>query len=341
MTTAQRRVFRVVLTDGALPGDGRLERELLAQSGLDVVLERHECRDPGELRRICEGADALVVSFAQVPAAVIDAMPGCRIIAFMATGYDSVDLEHATSRGIAVTNAGPYCSNEVADHAMALLLMLARRIPDLCDGVRRGAWSSSVCGSPGTLREQTLGIVGLGRIGSRVALRAAAFGLTIIATDPNVDRSAMELLGVEKGDLAELLTRSDYVTLHCSLTSETRTMIDARALSLLKPTAYFVNTARGECVETRALVKALEQGDLAGAALDVVAPEPLPAGHPLLALPNVVLTPHAAFHSQRSINALRAAPFAAVAEALAGREPPFIVNPEVLRQDNCRIGVSS
>ena len=227
MTAEEERPLKVVLTDGGLPGDGSVERELLARAAdSTVALERHECRDPQKLTQLCEHADALVVSFAPVTSAVIDTMPRCRIIAFMATGYDSVDLDYATSQGIVVTNAGPYCSNEVADHAVALVLSLARRLPAFDRSVRGGSWSSSDCGSPGALREQTLGIVGLGRIGSRVALRAKAFGLRVLATDPFVDASAMELLGVEKVDLPGLLTMADYVTLHCSLVPETRGLID-------------------------------------------------------------------------------------------------------------------
>ncbi len=330
--------LKVVLTDGGLPGDGTLEREILTASGLDVALECHECRDARELEELCAGASGLVVSFAPITPAVIDAMPGCRIVAYMATGYDSIDLDYATAKGIVATNAGPYCSNEVADHAMALVLALSRRLFGLDRSMREGVWDSSACGSPGALREQTLGIVGLGRIGSRVALRARAFGLRVVACDPHVERSPMELLGVEKVELPELLTEADYVSLHCTLGPETRGIIDADALSRLRPTACLVNTARGECVDSDALAATLEEGRLAGAGLDVTSPEPLPARHPLRSLPSVILTPHAAFHSERSLAALRATPFTAVAEALAGRVPDNVVNPDVLSLADCRLG---
>ncbi len=329
--------YKVVLTDGALSGGEDLEREILEASGLDVVLERHECRDASVLVSLCAGADALVVSFAPITAAVIDAMPACRIVAYMATGYDSVNLDYATAKGIVVTNAGPYCSNEVADHAVAMVLSLSRSLVALDRSVREGSWDSGACGSPGALSEQTLGIIGLGRIGSRVALRARAFGLRVVACDPYVDRSPMELLGVEKVGLGQLLTEADYVTLHCALTEETRGILGAEQLDLLKSTAYVVNTARGECVDTTALAVALEEGRLAGAALDVTWPEPLPAGHPLRDLPNVILTPHAAFHSERSLAALRATPFRAVAVALTGRVPENVVNPSVITSRHCRL----
>lgn len=330
--------LKVVLTDGGLPGDGTLERELLDGSGLEVALACHECRDARRLADLCSGAEGLVVSFAPITPAVIDAMPACRIVAYMATGYDSIDLDYATAQGIVVTNAGPYCSNEVADHAIALLLALSRRIPGLDRSVRDGAWDASACGSPGALREQTLGIIGLGRIGSRVALRARAFGLRVLACDPYVEYSPMELLGVEKVELPRLLAEADYVTLHCTLGPETRGIIGSDALARLKPTACLVNTARGECVDADALAAALAEGGLAGAGLDVTAPEPLPQDHPLRTLPNVILTPHAAFHSGRSLAALRAAPFTAVADALAGRVPANVVNPGVLSSAACRLG---
>jgi len=331
--------LKVVLTDGGLPGDGQLEREALAASGLEVTLECHECREPAELERLCAGAHGLVVSFAPITARVIDAMPSCRIVAYMATGYDSIDLEYATAKGIVVTNAGPYCSNEVADHAMAMLLTLSRRLPALDRSVREGVWDSGACGSPGALRDQTLGIVGLGRIGSRVALRARAFGLRVVAYDPYVERSSMELLGVEKVGLERLLDEADHLTLHCALSDETRGIIGAAQLARLKPAAYLINTARGECVDADALATAIRDGRLAGAALDVTAAEPLPAEHPLRSLPDVLLTPHAAFHSERSLAALRATPFTAVAEALAGRVPENMVNPAVLERPECRLGV--
>lgn len=331
--------LKVVLTDGALPGESAAEQELFAAAGLKVEFARHECRDARELERLCAGADGVVVSFAPITAAVIDAIPTCRIVAYMATGFDSIDLPYATAQGIVVTNAGPYCSNEVADHTMALLLVLSRRITGLHRSVLDGHWSLASCGVPGALRRETLGIIGLGRIGSRVALRARAFGLRVIASDPFVDRSAMELLGVEKVELEQLVAEADYVSLHCTLTDATRGLVDRALLAAMKPTAFLVNTARGECVDTDALVEALAEGRLSGAALDAVSPEPLPGDHPLLTLPTAVVTPHAAFHSARSVAALRAAPFVAVADALAGREPPFIVNRGVLQQENCRIGV--
>lgn len=329
--------YKVVLTDGALSGGEDLEREILRSSGLDVTLERHECRDSSALVPLCAGADGLVVSFAPITSAVIDAMPACRIVAYMATGYDSVDLDYATAKGIVVTNAGPYCSNEVADHAMAMVLSLSRRLVALDRSVHEGSWDSSACGSPGALREQTVGVIGFGRIGSRVALRARAFGLRVVACDPYVERSPMELLGVEKVGLEQLLDEADYVTLHCALTAETKGVLGAEQLDLLKPTACLVNTARGECVDSDALAAALGGGRLAGAGLDVTWPEPLPAGHPLRDLPNVILTPHAAFHSERSLAALRATPFNAVADALSGRVPENVVNPSVIVSRHCRL----
>jgi D-3-phosphoglycerate dehydrogenase len=259
----------------------------------------------------------------------------------MATGFDCVDVEYATDQGIVVCNAGAYCSHEVADHAMTLLLCLSRRIAGLHSAVLSGTWKSSACGTAGDLRKQTLGIVGLGRIGSRVALRAQAFGLRVVAYDSYVDRSRMDLLNVEKVTFESLVEDSDYVSLHCPLTDETRGIIDGSVLAAMRPSAFLINTGRGECVDTSALVDALERGNIAGAGLDVVCPEPIPASHRLCSLPNVLITPHAAFRSTSSVLELRRRPCQQVVMALKDEPPDLIVNPEVLGRTNCRVKCSS
>ena len=195
------------------------------------------------------------------------------------------------------------------------------------------------CGKPDRIGDQRLGIIGLGRIGSAVARRARGFGLTVLASDPYIDEAAMTELGVRKTGLDEVLG-CDYVSLHCALTGETRSIIDSAALARMRPTAFLINTARGPCVETEALTAALAERRIAGAALDVVSPEPLPDGHPLYAMPNVIITPHAAFLSRVSEREAREKACLEVVRALRGEVPHYVRNPEVLERVGLRLSAS-
>jgi D-3-phosphoglycerate dehydrogenase len=316
-----------------------VEDAVFGSSGLEVTFAQLEVESEDELIAACAGAHALMPANADVSARVLDALPDCRIVAVAATGFDCVDLAAATARGIVVTHVAGYCTTEVADHAMAFLLDLGRNLSRLRESVRAGVWEYEACGRPARLGEQSLGIIGLGRIGSAVARRAQAFGLRLLASDPYVADSAMASLGVEKSGLDEVLA-CDYVTLHCVLTDETRRIVDAAALARMRPSAFLLNTARGACVDTGALTAALAEGRIAGAALDVTDPEPLPDGHPLYEMPSVLLTPHAAFLSRASDAEVRGRACTAVVRALRGEVPDNVVNPEVLGRDDLRLGAS-
>jgi len=328
-------MFTVIQTDRGA-SDRIVEDSVFASSGLDIEFRRHELTTEDELIVVCAVADALIPAYAPVTARVLDELPRCRIVAFMATGFNSVDMSAATERGIVVTNVPDYCTAEVADHALGFLLDLGRNISRLHDCVLAGAWDYEACGKPDRIGNQSLGIIGLGRIGSAVAHRAAAFGLTVKASDPYVDEAAMNALGVQKRGLDEVLA-CDYVSLHCTLTDETQGIIGAEALARMKPSAFLINTARGACVDTEALTTALQAGSIAGAALDVVSPEPLPAGHPLYSMPNVIITPHTAFMSYVSEKEAREKACLEVVRALRGEIPDYVVNPEVLERDDLRL----
>jgi glyoxylate reductase len=259
---------------------------------LDRLRAAHEVREwpgelppaPGELRAAAREADALLTLITDtVDAALLDAAPGLRAIANMAVGTDNVDVEAAAARGIAVGNTPGVLTDATADLAFALLLALARRIVPGAAMVRAGDWRTwEPAGDLGAdLAGATLGIVGWGRIGQAVARRAEGFGLEVIHSS----RSS----GMPQ---EQLLERSDFVSLHCPLTPETRHLIGPRALARMKPSALLVNTARGGVVDQDALRSALHDGAIAGAALDVTDPEPLPADHPLLDAPNLLVVPH-------------------------------------------------
>lgn len=317
---------------------------LAESTDLDVELVTGLVHDTAELVALARDADALVVSSREaVPREAIEQFTRCRVIARMSVGIDHVDLEAATEHGIVVTHCPDYCTNEVADHAMALILTLNRRIAEVDADLRRGAWVDRsyhtreiLRGPIPPLRHLTLGIVGFGRIGQAVASRAQPFGLRIIAADPYIDAEIPARSGVELAPLEELAARADIISLHCPLTEDTRGMIDDAFFELVKPSAILVNTARGPIVDMDAIAAALTDGRLAAAGLDVVHPEPLPRSSPLYDLPNVILTPHDAYYSEQSVVQVRKDTLDAALCALRGMLPRVVANPAVLGKTTLR-----
>jgi D-3-phosphoglycerate dehydrogenase / 2-oxoglutarate reductase len=316
-----------------------LEQELAATvTDLDVTLVGRASTSEDELIRAARGADALLVSTREaVTRRVLENIPGVKVISRYGVGLDNVDLEAAADAGIVVTHYPGYCTPEVADHALAMILALNRRIVEQDRALREGAWVEHgpstrriLRGPIQPLREQTLGIVGFGRIGQAVAARAKPFNLTIAATDPYIDPEVMIAVGVEPATLEELLRRSDIVTLHTPLTPDTRGLINATALKLMKRTAVLVNTARGPIIDLPALARALQDETIAGAALDVVDPEPLPADSPFYRMSNVILTPHSAYYSERSVDVVRRETLLEALQVLRGKRPRTVANPAVL-----------
>jgi D-3-phosphoglycerate dehydrogenase len=270
---------------------------------------------------------------------VLENIPRVKVISRYGVGLDNVDLDAASDAGIVVTHYPGYCTAEVADHALAMILAHNRRIVEQDRALREGAWLEHgpatrriLRGPIQPLREQTLGIVGFGRIGQAVAARAKPFGVSIIAADPYIDPEIIRGAGAEPVTLEELLRRADIVTVHTPLTPETRGMIDAAALALMRPSAVLVNTARGPIVDLPALAQALTNGDIAGAALDVVDPEPLPGDSPFYGLSNVILTPHSAYYSERSVDVVRRETLLEALQVLRGRRPRTVANPAVLEK---------
>lgn len=315
-----------------------LERRLLARfPELAIDVQGAVCTTEDELIAAAEDVDALITSSREaVTRRVFERLRRCKVVSRHGVGLDNVDLEAATDRGIVVTHFPMYCTDEVADHTLALILALQRRIVELDRDLRQGAWTEHehrldriLRGPVPALREQTLGLIGCGRIGRAVARRAMSFGLTVIAVDPYLEPEEVAALGVSPVTLDELLAAADIVSLHCPLTAETRGMIGERELRAMKPRSLLVNTARGPIVDLAALTAVLLTGRIA-AALDVVEPEPLPAGSPLYTLPNVILTPHAAYYSERSVEVLRIETFADTLAVLRGERPRVVANPAVL-----------
>lgn len=259
------------------------------------------CKNEDELIEFAADADGLFVDLLPVTESAIERLPKCKAIVLYSDGYDYVDYAAAAKRGISVSNMPDYCVEEVADHAITMALALTRKLWQANADIKNKIWDWPRLRPIKALRDSVMGIIGLGRLGSVTALRAHAFGMRVLEYDPYIPAGREKVFGAEAVNLETLLRESDVVTIHVPLTKETHHMIAERELRAMKKTAYLVNTSRGKVVDSLALCKALKDGWIAGAALDVLEEEPPEDSDPLLALPNLILTPHSAFYSERSI----------------------------------------
>lgn len=324
---------KVVITDFDF-GDIDLERKILEAVGAEVVgLQSKQEEDLFEAARDCA---AMINQYARVGRATISRMQKCEVIARYGVGVDIVDVDAATERGILVTNVQDYCTEEVADHAIALWLTLARKLPNYDRATHKGIWRWQSGQPVYRIRGRTMGVVSFGKIGQAIAHRARAFGATIIAYDPFLPAAVAREHDVELVTKDELLRRSDYVLMQAPMTPQTRHFLSDAEFAQMKPGAVLVNTGRGPTVDNAALYRALTEGRLAAAGLDDPEEEPAkraawnPADNPLFSLPNVLVTPHAAYYSEESITAARTIAATQVAKVLTKREPDFPVNSSAL-----------
>lgn len=313
----------------------------IPRAGLDLLATVGELRiwreemppTPDELDRFLEGATgALTLLDDRVTGEVLDRHPSLRVIANYAVGYDNIDVDAATARGVAVCNTPGVLTETTAEFAFSLLLATARRIVEAADYVRAGKWHTW---GPQVLLGQnvvgaTLGIVGFGRIGKEMARLASGFRMRILIPDTSSDQEGAREVGAELVSYDYLLRESDYISLHVALNDDTFRMIGAEDFAVMKPTAILVNAARGRVVDTDALVAALTSGQILAAGLDVSDPEPLPADHPLVSLPNCTIAPHIASATVQTRTAMADMAARNLVTFLQGDEPPYIVNPEVL-----------
>ncbi len=323
--------MRVMVTDYAW-ADLSVEQVVLEDIGVELVA----APDGSEatLARLAVGASGIMTCWAQTTRRVIEAaLPGLKVVTRYGVGLDNIDVAFATARKIPVAYVPDYCMADVAEHAMALLLALSRKVAGFDRSVRGDVWDIQACLPLNRLTGRTLGLVGFGRIAREVAARAAPFGLRVVATAPSLAPGTVAAGGVEAVTLDVLLDTSDYVSLHCPSTDATRALIDADALSKMKPTACLINTSRGDIVDESALADALDAGEIAGAALDVRVVEPPGEGDRLIAMPQVIHTPHAAFYSAESLIELRERAAMETRRVLQGKEPENLVNPEYRRED--------
>lgn len=293
-------------------------RALEALNGLPLRLESRPLKSTTEVVAQCQEADILLLTALRMTREVMESLPRLKGMVRYGVGVDNIDVEAAQALGIEVANVRGYCTEEVADQALALLLACARNLIPHALSVRQGKWHLRRQPPLHRLRGQILGIIGLGRIGRALAARAQSLGLRILAFDPYLTEEEMAQAGAHKVELRTLLAEADYVSIHCPLTDETRHLIGARELAQMKPTAYLINTARGGVVDQIALVEALREGRLAGAGLDVLEAEPPDPHDPLLQLENVILSPHMAWYSEEAAQDVVVGAFAEVARMVRG-----------------------
>jgi D-3-phosphoglycerate dehydrogenase len=311
---------KVVLTDYVWDS---LDVEKQTLAGLAELVPL-QTKKPDEFIQQAADCDALLNTYAgPITADVMARMPKCKIIARYGIGVDTIDLDAATAAGIIVTNNPTYCIEEVAEHTMALLLACARKVAFYDRLVRSGRWEVPPGKPMFRLAGSTLGLVGFGNIARQVAVRAAAFGMNVLYSDPFVKQTSMPGRSVS---LDTVLAEADFVSIHPPLTRDTRKMINDEALAKMKRTAWLINCARGPIVDTDALVRALDAGSIAGAALDTTDPEPLPNAHPLRNRDNVIINPHVAWYSEQAMAGLQSGAPGEVRRVLSGEWPVNVVN---------------
>jgi D-3-phosphoglycerate dehydrogenase len=318
--------FRVALVglDGQVVPEGVAAG--LAEKGIDRVV--HECTTDGDLARYGHDADVvwLFGGSRVLTAGNLGLLPRCGAILRTGSGTDNVPVEAATRAGILVANTPEAAADAVSDHAVALLLAVLRQVAAQDRAVRGGVWDRYRAWPRGPLRGRTLGLVGFGRIAQLVARKLGGFEMTALAYDPLVDPEVLARHGARAAPLDSVLSRSDVVSLHCPLTEDTHHLIDERALRRMKPSAVLINTARGPVIDEAALTRALAEGWIAGAGLDVLEQEPPDPANPLLRLDNVVVTPHIAGYSDEYLEASWRLSVEAVLALAEGRRPRSVVN---------------
>ncbi|MCH8185931.1 MAG: C-terminal binding protein [Chloroflexi bacterium] len=325
---AKHRVAYITRGEGA---DTTLFEQGL--SGLDYELDVHVCNSDGETIEAVKGADVVVNQGVPMPKEVIREFEGQQAIVSFGHGFNHIDHNAATAQNIMVVNTAGFCTEEVSNHAITLLLSCAKKITILNDLVKQGKWGADTRAQlmpMPNIDGQTLGLVAFGNIARATSRKAKVFGLEVIAYDPYVPSWIAKEYKVELvSSLEELAQRSDYISDHVPLNDETRGLLGESFFKAMKPTAYFINTCRGPTVDERALIKALQDGEIAGAGIDVFEQEPTPADNPLLKMDNVIVTPHSAGQSSNSRVAAPTQLGQETARILSGRWPMSLVNPEV------------
>jgi phosphoglycerate dehydrogenase-like enzyme len=327
--------WKVLITARTLTEVGKGAVEILRSANCELTIPPRFGPYPAEeLQPLIKGHDAVFASMDKFTAQVLASAEAAqlKLISRWGVGYDAIDVPSATAQGIVIAYTPGLLNETVADFAFALLLSVARKVhigySNMVSGKWQGAWGNDVFG-------KTLGILGCGRIGQAMARRATGFNMRLLAYDLRPDPAA-EKLGVRFVSLDELLAESDFLSLHAALTPENRGLISEAQLRKMKPTAYLINTARGALVDEAGLGRALQEGRIAGAALDAFVVEPLPAEHPLRSAPNLLLTPHLASFARETGERVSTTAAQAIVDLMHGRKPQMVVNPDVFQSPRLR-----
>jgi D-3-phosphoglycerate dehydrogenase / 2-oxoglutarate reductase len=310
----------IAVTENIFP---TLDPAKAALARLNPTLRIAKSTSADDILEVARDADAILVTYAKLPRELIMQFTRCKAIGRFGLGVDNIDLPACKEKGIAVNYVPDYCIHEVSDHAVALLLALIRKIPLSNKVVQAGRWEMPVVVPIRRIQGTVLGLLGFGNIPRLVAPKAKAFGMKVIAFDPYAKAELFKTAGVESVDFDTLLKTSDYISVHAPHTPQTRGIVNADAFAKMKKGAYIVNTARGPLIDEPALIAALDSGQIGGAALDVVAVEPLAKDSPLLGRDNVIITPHTAFYSIEALDELQSKCASDVARVLSGEKAVY------------------
>ena len=323
---------KVVVTDYIEP-DLEWEAAEMARRGVEFVTHQLKFAPVADVAAATRDADVVVVNMVPITPELIAQWKNCKLVIRHGVGYDNVNVAALNAAGIPLCYIPDYCAEEVAEQAIGLIMACGRRIVSsrkvLDDSSAAGRWDFNPVIPVFRMGGQKLGIIGCGRIGSLVYLKLKSFGFTFLVCDPYLTAERKRELGIETVDHETVFRESDFITIHTPLTPETRHMVNARTLALMKPTAYVVNTARGPMVDVNALADVLRKGTIAGAGIDVFDVEPPPADYPLFGLPNAILTPHLAWYSEDAARTIRELIVLEIGRYLAGQPPRYLGKPAV------------
>jgi D-3-phosphoglycerate dehydrogenase len=320
-------MYKVCITDHE-HDYSQIEGKILVKENA-VVIGAH-CRTEEEVIDFASRADGIMVAYAPITQKVMNSLKHCKGIVNYGVGYDNIDVTAATQKGILVTYVPDYCIEEVATHTIALILCCARRIVQYHRLLKQHKWGSMIAGEINRIDKKRLGLLGFGKIGRKVAGMAKGLGLTLVAYDPYVSAETMEKFNVQSVDLKTLFSESDYISIHIPLTDKTKHFVNDQEIGMMKKNAFLINTARGGIINQKALIHALLEKRVAGAALDTFEIEPPENQEPLLEMENVVLTPHAAWYSEEANKDLRSKAAEEMARILRGEIPRYLINKDVL-----------
>jgi D-3-phosphoglycerate dehydrogenase len=310
------------------------EKEELGRIGAELILA--QIREEEDLIRVCKEADGLINQYAILNRNVLNHLPKCKVVARYGVGVDSIDLRAATDLGIIVANVPDYCIDEVATHAVAMLLTLIRKTAFFDRKVKSGQWNFRQGVPIHRIQGKILGLIGCGKIGFEVAKRISTFGVKVMAFDPYIHSTEEK---IELTDLETILRKSDFISIHCPLNESTRHLIGEQAFKKMERKPFLINTSRGPIVNEKALIQALEEGRISGAGLDVLETEPPGSENPMLKMQNVIFSPHVGFYSEESISELKRRTAKNVSDVLTGRRPGSVVNQEVIRKTRATISM--